>query len=286
MKKLLLVVSLVIGFISGAWAENTYNLPSGYKLLNSNPGLKAYIKNDGNILVVLAKTLGSKIRFSVGDEGSTYNGHRTYKRISIRDHYDNNDYGHLYMAINGQFFGWRSYTPLSFGVKKDYDILQNKILESEKNKKALAIIKGKYPIFFNGSGDELKKQKQIQNLLNKDYVSDAIVGLDPFDIDVKNAFGANSFKGRNMIGCIPYKKYDKDVLAVCRYTIFFVAKKSSFSSLINEINKWGVKSNYILNLDGSGSAQAYSRDVQNNYKNLWFKGDNRLLPNAILLSPN
>jgi len=73
---------------------------------------------------------------------------------------------------------------------------------------------------------------------------------------------------------------------ILRYTIFFIAKKSTFSSLIHEMNRWGIKNNYILNLDGSGSAQAYSRDVKYNYHDLWFKGDNRLLPNAILLYPN
>ena len=287
MRKLIVVaLGFVVTLVTSLSAENIYTVPYGYNLLDSRYGFKTYIKRNGNVLVVIAKTLQSKIRFSVGDEGGDYKGHRTFRVMYLKNHYNYNDYGHLYMALNGQFFAWRKYSPLSFGVKKDYDILQNKILESEKGKKALLIVKGKYPIFYIGSGSKYSKQKQIQSLINNDKISDAIVGVDPFDLNVRNAYRANSYIGRNMIGCIPYKKYDKDTLGLCKYTLFFIAKKSSFSYLINEMNKWGIKDKYILNLDSSYSAQAYSTDVQYKGNNLWFSEKHRQIPNAILLYQN
>jgi hypothetical protein len=158
MKKFIIIAIIFAGLVSSLSAVDGYN-----NIDNQNNGSKTYISTNGNIAVIEALTFKSKITFGTGDEGDINpNNHRTFERISIVEHYDIHDYGDLYMAINGQFFGWSKYTPLSFNVKEYGDLLQDKILEPEKGKILFCILKGKYPIFYKGIVKKVMEFKQIK----------------------------------------------------------------------------------------------------------------------------
>jgi hypothetical protein len=119
-------------------------------------------------------------------------------------------------------------------------------------------------------------------LKNKN-ITDGITGFDPFDINAQKAIGAKYNKGRNMIGCIPFPKYDLGSIAICKKVYFFISKSISQKSLISEMKKWGIEEEYMLTLDGSGSAQAYTEEFQYNGKNFRMPGDYRKIPNSILI---
>jgi len=276
-------------FVSVALTSGVFGVPSGYKLINKqSSGLTTYISNNNNIAVVEAVTGKSIIDFGVGEEGDINRyGHRTFKRQSIKNHYDLHDNGKLYMALNGQFFGWSTYTPLSFNVKNNGDLLQDKILEPEKGKRLFGVIRNKLPFIYKGSvnkenirqSDRNKVQKTILSLLKSDTVSDGITGLDPFDYVIRGT----SRIGRNMIGCIPYSKYDLGNIGICKKVYFFIGKKIKHNDLISEMKAWGIKDSYIITLDGSGSSQAYTREFQYQNKNFTMPGDGRVFPNSILI---
>ena len=284
MKNLLKLTTSIAIFTVGANA-----IPDGYKTINNQEtGSKTYLSNNGNIAVIEAPTGKSRITFGVGKEGGINNNdHRTFKRMSITSHCNLYDYGDLYMALNGQFFGWSKYSPLSFNVKADGNLLQDKVLEEGSGKRLLSILNGKYPVFYKGKiktkkDKQINKkeiQEQIVNLLQKDVITDGITGLDPFD----SSKNPTAKIGRNMIGCIPYKKYDLDYIALCKKVYFFIGKKIKHEDMMDEMRKWGVKDSYMLGMDGSGSAQAYTTEFKYKNKNFRMPGDSRTFPNSILI---
>jgi hypothetical protein len=120
----------------------------------------------------------------------------------------------------------------------------------------------------NGYSSKLLKNKNI---------TDAITSLNPFSsINVKEKFKANSSIGRFYIGCIPLKKYNKDI-AICKNILFFYSTKATHYEMINVVKKWGVENNFLMAMDGSGSAQMYS-DMISNEQNLELYGVRALFP--------
>lgn len=258
MKRLLLVVSLVVGFVSGAWAG--VNVPYNYSLIESKDygGYQLRKKRNDELYVVIVDLQKVNVDFGLVDKPGSGN---TFKKHYLYTWWNNYATNNTYAMFNGQFFNVKtpSTTPLSFPLRSNYinivtqvDPGQLKTLKIYNGGKSAQILYNYYSYYLNGS-------------------KELIVGLDP-NVDK----GKSVSQGRFYIAGVHSNN------SKLRYLLFFIAKSKTQYQMENEISRWGIDidTNLVM-MDGSGSAQ-----MKTKIKTLYADGipAYRRLPNIITIS--
>jgi hypothetical protein len=135
-KKIILMLTLLVGLVSAALAGVNVNKPNGFKtLVQVKNGISSYINNSENIYIIDAPIRKFKLDMShIGRySGKNKWNHNLYKKDSLYNFSALANNGNLYTAFNSQFFdnSSNSFTPLSFPLKGNGKIFQDKDTEKK-----------------------------------------------------------------------------------------------------------------------------------------------------------
>jgi len=268
------LILLVVSIFSLQTFSAELSTPSGFVKIRNGNGADLY-RNSANDVYVQVVDLQGGGGVSFHGFANSYNPSvPSFYRQSLTSLYNNNNSSGLFSAVNGQFFdNESSITGVAFPVKTQ-GLIRSSAVWDNLSKRTFMI---------NYSGYAYIKNGYSSSYLNDSNMKEVLVGLHP-NVNKSSVLSI----GRSYIGGVTQGCNPSYATCAHRYVLFFVAKNKRQSQMQSIASSWGVHSNSLVMMDGSGSAQMKSGfyGIYGSRAPSVYAPDYRAMPHAILTYEN